>query len=198
MRCSWGPARSSWTPGALSTANSTDVTIVLKKAKAEAFRAEVESLLRGERAAAAAPGEEEETYDFRAGSGDIIRHGVCSMSVLSLLAVILGLVGSVVMAAEALGEEHVLDPLLRSAVSLLAAIAIILSAVWDIVKDFVRYLDFRVKRQRDRICIRYGRAEEGGVHHPRRHDTGAEAAPDTDRPSSGEIHGGDRECRYGG
>ena len=40
--------------------------------------------------------------------------------------------------------------------SLLAAIAIILSAVWDIVKDFVRYLDFRVKRQRDRICIRYG------------------------------------------
>ena len=142
--------------GSLSTANSTDVTIVLKKAKAEAFRAEVESLLRGERAAAAAPGEEEETYDFRAGSGDIIRHGVCSMSVLSLLAVILGLVGAVVMAAEALGEEHVLDSLLRSAVSLLAAIAIILSAVWDIVKDFVRYLDFRVKRQRDRICIRYG------------------------------------------
>ena len=101
--------------GSLSTANSTDVTIVLKKAKAEAFKDKVESLLRGEDAAAAPREVQEETYDFRAGSGDIIRHGVCSMSVLSIL-----------------------------------------SAVWDIVKDFVRYLDFRVKRQRDRICIRYG------------------------------------------
>ncbi len=146
--------------GSLSTANSTDVTIVLKRAKAEAFKARVESLLRGEGEeadAAAAPQESrEETYDFRAGSGDIIRHGVCSMSVLSILVVILGLVGAVVMAAEALEGENALDSLLRSAVSFLAAIAIILSAVWDIVKDFVRYLDFRVKRQRDRICIRYG------------------------------------------
>ena len=142
--------------GSLSTANSTDVTIVLKKAKAEAFKDKVESLLRGEDAAAAPREVQEETYDFRAGSGDIIRHGVCSMSVLSIVVVILGLVGAVVMAAEALGQENALDSLLRSAVSLLAAIAIILSAVWDIVKDFVRYLDFRVKRQRDRICIRYG------------------------------------------
>lgn len=39
--------------GSLSTANSTDVTIVLKKAKAEAFKDKVESLLRGEDAAAA-------------------------------------------------------------------------------------------------------------------------------------------------
>ena len=142
--------------GSLSTANSTDVTIVLKKAKAEAFKDKVESLLRGKDAAAAPREVQEETYDFRAGSGDIIRHGVCSMSVLSIVVVILGLVGAVVMAAEALGQENALDSLLRSAVSLLAAIAIILSAVWDIVKDFVRYLDFRVKRQQNRICIRYG------------------------------------------
>ena len=65
--------------GSLSTANSTDVTIVLKKAKAEAFKAEVESLLRGEkeRTEESETGEKE-AYDFRAGSQDIIRHGICS------------------------------------------------------------------------------------------------------------------------
>ena len=143
--------------GSLSTANSTDVTIVLKKAKAEAFKAEVESLLRGEKERT----EESETgdkeaYDFRAGSQDIIRHGICSMSVLSIVAVVLGLMGAVVMAAEALGDGDVFDSLLRSAVSFLAAIVIVLSAVWDIIKDFVRYLDFSVKRRKDRIYIRYG------------------------------------------
>ena len=140
--------------GSLSTANSTDVTIVLKKVKAEAFKAKVESLLRGTEPVAQVP--EGEIYDFQAGSRDIILHGICSASVLSLVAVILGLVGAVAMAAETLGEENVLDSLLRSAVSFLAAIAIILSAVWDIVKDFVCYLDFRVKRRKDQICIRYG------------------------------------------
>ena len=71
--------------GSLSTANSTDVTIVLKKAKAEAFKGRGGvPPERGARRQRPHRGEvQEETYDFRAGSGDIIRHGVCSMSVLS-------------------------------------------------------------------------------------------------------------------
>lgn len=144
--------------GSLTTANSTDVTIVLKKAKAEAFKAQIEALLAGgeNEQRTVLPEEKAEDYDIYASSRDIVRHGICSMSVTSILAVFLVLAGAVAMAVETAGEGSMLESLFRSAVSLLAAAAIIFSAVWDIVKDFIKYLDFRVKRTNDRIYIRYG------------------------------------------
>ena len=36
------------------------------------------------------------------------------------------------------------------------AVLIVVSALWDTVKDFVRYYDFRAKRRGDKIYIRYG------------------------------------------
>lgn len=146
----------------LSTANATDVTIVLKKEKAEAFKAQIAGLLWETEEAPAGPaaaGAQEtapEQWDFVATGRDIVRHGLCSMSIFSIVIVVLAFIGSLVMAWESLREGNLAGSILQSAAGILAASAIVLSAVWDIVKDFVRYMDFRARREGDRIFIRYG------------------------------------------
>ena len=46
--------------------------------------------------------------------------------------------------------------LLGAAAGILVAASIVVSALWDTVKDFVKYYDFRAKRRGDRLFIRYG------------------------------------------
>lgn len=100
-----------------STADSTDVKIVLKKADAEWFKQEITRKLQAAEQAAAAqdgmagaengkirPGtvpqggavREEGPYDFRAEFGDIFQHGLFSINIFSMIILILGIVGAVV------------------------------------------------------------------------------------------------------
>lgn len=182
-----------------STADSTDVRIVLKKADAEWFRQEImRKMQAAEQGAAAhgsvahgsavqgtavrnamagtenewmenaAPGygtgaeggpavaQEEGAYDFRAEFGDIFQHGLFSINIFSLLILILGIAGAVVTVARILGRPDLMTSVLSAAAGIAAAGAIVLSALWDTVKDFIRYYDFRAKRRGEKIYIRYG------------------------------------------
>lgn len=177
-----------------STADSTDVKIVLKKADAEWFRKEIMRKMRAaeqgaaaqrtavqgaavqsgmdgtekERVEHAAAGygtgaesgpavvQEEGAYDFRAEFGDIFQHGLFSINVFSLLILILGIAGTVVTVARILGRPDLMTSVLSAAAGITAAGAIVLSALWDTVKDFIRYYDFRAKRRGEKIYIRYG------------------------------------------
>ena len=121
-----------------STADSTDVKIVLKKADALAFKQEVTRRIRdaesgagkgfsAQQAAAGAPGE--------------------------------ALRGEAMMPAGDAGEAEDYDAaqtLIGAASGVLVAALIVASALWDTVKDFVRYYDFCAKRRGDKIYIRYG------------------------------------------
>ena len=164
-----------------STADSTDVKIVLKKADALAFKQEVTRRIRdaesgagkgfsAQQAAAGAPGEalrgeammpagdagEAEDYDVRSDLGDILQHGFFSVNILSVAVIILGIAGAVRTVFQIVGDPDAAQTLIGAASGVLVAALIVASALWDTVKDFVRYYDFRAKRRGDKIYIRYG------------------------------------------
>lgn len=167
-----------------STADSTDVTIILKKADAAKFKAEITRKMQGqdpvrdpaaERGIHTAGGalygqedgnariqepqaweEEDEAFDIRAEFGDVFSHGIFSVNIFSLLILIGAFAGTVVTAVQILEKPNLLSSLLGAAAGIIVAAGIVLSALWDTVKDFIRYYDFRAKRRGDKIYIRYG------------------------------------------
>ena len=160
-----------------STADSTDVKIVLKKADALWFRQEVARRIeaagslpglqkpeneagRGleyveEQSGAVRPAEDEE-YDVRADLGDVLRHGIFSISAVSVVIFILALAGTVFSMVETVRNADLLGTAAGGAAGIAVAALIALSSLWDTVKDFVRYYDFRAKRREDKIHIQYG------------------------------------------
>ena len=150
-----------------STADSTDVKIVLKKADALWFRQEVARRIE---AAGSLPGlqkpeneagrgqecAEDEEYDVRADLGDVLRHGIFSISAVSVVIFILALAGTVFSMVETVRNADLLGTAAGGAAGIAVAALIALSSLWDTVKDFVRYYDFRAKRREDKIYIQYG------------------------------------------
>ena len=55
-----------------------------------------------------------------------------------------------------MGNSDTSETLLGAASGIILAVLIVASALWDTVKDFVRYYDFRAKRRGEKIYIRYG------------------------------------------
>ena len=161
-----------------STADSTDVKIVLKKADALWFRQEVARRIeaagslpglqkpeneagRGqecaeEQSGAVRPAEDGEEYDVRADLGDVLRHGIFSISAVSVVIFILALAGTVFSMVETVRNADLLGTAAGGAAGIAVAALIALSSLWDTVKDFVRYYDFRAKRREDKIHIQYG------------------------------------------
>ena len=158
----------------LSTADSTDVKIVLKKPDALWFQQEITRILEtysetGTAAGTCGAGPEyrsspdaDETldtggdYDVRADIGDIFQHGAFSVNLISVFVFLLALVGTVISAAEMLGHADLMKSVTGAAAGILVAAFIVVSTLWDTVKDFVRYFGFRAKRRGDKIRIRYG------------------------------------------
>ena len=93
---------------------------------------------------------------MRAGIADILQHGFFSISIFSVVIFLLVIVGTVMSVAEVIGRAGLMASLAGSAAGIVVAAFIILSTLWDTVKDFVRYYDFRAKRLDDKIYIKYG------------------------------------------
>ena len=138
-----------------STADSTDVTIILKKADAAKFKAEITRKMQGQDPVRD-PAAENEAFDIRAEFGDVFSHGIFSVNIFSLLILIGAFAGTVVTVVQILEKPNLLSSLLGAAAGIIVAVGIVLSALWDTVKDFIRYYDFRAKRRGDKIYIRYG------------------------------------------
>ena len=146
-----------------TTADSTDVKIILKKEDASRFKAEITRKLHGQpeertegEPTGAGAGTEDEVFDVRAEFGDVFRHGVFSVNIFSLLILVGAAAGTVMAVLQFLGQPHLMDSLLGAAAGIIVAAGIVLSALWDTVKDFIRYYDFRAKRRGDKIYIKYG------------------------------------------
>lgn len=154
-----------------STADSTDVKIVLKKADALWFQQEVARRMQAFAAAEQADGEvkpeasavlnadltgEGEDFDIRSDFGDILQHGLFSVNIISLLILIIStsvIVGEIVQMLE---QPELMKSFLSAAAGIAVAVFIALSALWDMVKGFLRYYNFRAKRRGSKIYIRYG------------------------------------------
>lgn len=150
-----------------STADSTDVKILLKKCDALWFHQEIARRMEEEAGAdAAASGAgnaisgtvcgEPEEYDVHAGIADMIQHGFFSISLISVSVFILAIIGTVGSVVEMLSQEKLMESLTGALAGIVVVVFIILSTLWDTVKDFIRYYDFRAKRLEDKIYIKYG------------------------------------------
>lgn len=147
----------------LSTADQTDVKIVLKKSEAEKFRRIVlaksegkeiksdEVTKREENATETA----EEQNTFVGDLGDIILHGLYSIRISMVIAliVILGIQLSMIidMGVENLGETFV-----QIASSLVAAFWFVAVIIWSLVKEFIKYIGFKIQRKKDKVYLSYG------------------------------------------
>lgn len=141
----------------MSTSDKTDVKIVLKKADAEQFRFYVMKLMQREKGAMEEEtGEEEEVWAIQTDFDDILIHGFFSINLLSIFVVlgcftaVTGMMNQVVRSVEG-GKSGG-----QMWMSFLMIVIVLSSAIWDIVKGFIRYYDFKIRRTKNKVYIRYG------------------------------------------
>ena len=142
----------------MSTSDKTDVKIILKKAEAEQFRLYVMKLMQGQE------GDFEEEYSkedkehwvIQTNMGDIFTHGLFSVNLLSVLVVIGCVVGAAGMVLQVIHSVSVGESIVKMLLSVLMLIAIFSSAIWNIVKGFIQYYDFKIDRNENKLYIRYG------------------------------------------
>ncbi len=149
-----------------STADKTDVQIVLKKADAERFKSEIARRMKqaqGDSFAETAPAIDletgagaEEEFDIRSDFGDILQHGLFSINIFSLLILIGGIVSAVTALIRVTEQPALMRSALSAAAAIVVAASVVISALWDTLKDFIRYYNFRAKRTGNKINIRYG------------------------------------------
>ena len=157
----------------LSTAEETDVKIVLKKADAENFRLLV--------LAKAGVGEEEQENDgnyltsddavktpeqstmwlqektkvVSGDIGDIVIHGLCSIRIWTVLFLIGLSFVQIFMLIETSEEEigTTMVEVVANMVSLFWYNAII---IWSIAREFLKYINFKIERKKDKVFLNYG------------------------------------------
>lgn len=140
----------------LSTADETDVNIVLKKADAEAFRKFVLARAEGQQISLSTETEIEQEVDaegepsdavLRGSIGDLMFHGVLSIRVLNVILI----VGFFLICVIAYQEKG--TPSFDVVISLVAFLALTL---WPTIKEFIKYLNFRIERKTDKVYLSYG------------------------------------------
>ena len=88
--------------------------------------------------------------------GDIIRHGLFSINIFSVLLLLAGIGATVGAVVQVVQNPGFIKSLLGAAAGILVAASIVLFRPLGYVKDFVKYYDFRAKRRGNRLFICYG------------------------------------------
>ena len=154
----------------LSTADQTDVNIVLKKSDAEKFRALVLARAEGMEMAEAiqhATKSEETTagetpHDagntLKGDLGDIILHGLFSIRIYAIVISIAFLVFEIALVSGLFQALAAGEP-----VDFAEIMSLVFSGFWlaaisltGIVREFVKYLNFSIERKKDKVYLNYG------------------------------------------
>ena len=140
----------------MSTADETDVNIILKKADAEAFRKFVLARAEGQQIPSSTETDMEQEIDakeessdavLRGSIGNLMLHGVLSIRVLNVILI----VGFFLICVLAYQEEG--TPSFDVVISLIAFLSLTL---WPTIKEFIKYLNFRIERKTDKVYLSYG------------------------------------------
>lgn len=144
----------------LSTANQTDVKIVLKKARANEIQKiilERVNVVQGrETEPDRASKKEEKTFQYSVNATykDVLLHGICSINVSTIL-ILFGCISGTITAFTAFG-----DKMTGNLVSILADLVfllfIVISCLKSLLGGFITYYDFKAGRNEDRLYIHYG------------------------------------------
>ncbi|MBR2046764.1 MAG: PH domain-containing protein [Agathobacter sp.] len=161
----------------LSTADQTDVNIVLKKADAENFRRLVLAKAEGRddfidgievnigettadssitnKKPQGMEAFETEENTLIGDLGDIILHGLYSIRISTLLFLIV-IFGVQFFAIIDMGIENLGTNIVDIMASLVATFWFVAIMLWTIVKEFVKYIGFKIQRKKDKVYLSYG------------------------------------------
>lgn len=157
----------------LSTADQTDVNIVLKKADAEQFRALVLARAEGMEMAEAIQqateqgtkrlnGSENSTVEnqqpgacLKGDLGDIIPHGLFAIRISAIVLFFAMLAFEVVVVSGILEGKSEVDFAEMISIAF-SGIWIAALSLWGIVKEFIKYLNFNIERKKDKVYLNYG------------------------------------------
>lgn len=151
----------------LSTADQTDVNIVLKKADAERFRILVLAKAEGRDIEEISLTEvtqveidagenlDKNTNRIAGRSKDIILHGLFSIRIWMIVLLVAIMVIQITMIID-LGTEALGESILEILASLFVAFYFVFIILWRIVKEFIKYLNFHVERKKDKVYLSYG------------------------------------------
>lgn len=138
-----------------TTADETDVKIVLKKDKAEAFKKLVMYRMNEETPEPAAEVEDKD-WDVCYSIKEIIMHCIYTVSVFNMLFLIVVIIGFVIGIRSMQNGKVIMDTLVNIIGSLLAVAFAVMSVLQGIVKDFFVYYGFKVKRKENKIYLSHG------------------------------------------
>ena len=135
----------------MSTADATDVKIVLKKEDAKAFQVKILSMIEE----STENKDESQNGALTKGAGlvEMLIHGFFSISVLAVLIALGSIMGAVGIVSEILRGETFSGEIIPIIFSMLI---LGLTMFWRIAKGFVQYYDFKIQRMGERLYISYG------------------------------------------
>lgn len=142
----------------LSTANETDVQIVLKKTEAEQLR---KQLLQRINELNAGEVKEEvvddlQEYDIVTEYKEIFMNGIYSLNFTTILIFIGSMIGMVELVKEGIRSGDILYSLLSGIGGIATLFVLIFTCLSSIIKGFIQMYGFRATREKDKIYLNYG------------------------------------------
>ena len=138
-----------------TTADETDVKIILKKEKAEEFKKLVMLKMNEETAELVAEVEDED-WDVSYSPKEIIMHCIYTASIFSILFLIVTIIGFVIGIHSVQTGKVIMDTLVNIIGSVVAIAFVVTSVLQGLVKDFFVYYGFRAKRKANKIYLSHG------------------------------------------
>lgn len=139
----------------LSTADTTDVQILLKKKDAEAFRKRILSLMN--------QGQEEDAVfetmnqqENKADLEDMVRHGVYSLNFVSIMTLLICIGSACGIIADAVSQTTEEGAILNILSSILILAVFAITSLWNLISGFIKYYGFSAQRKEDTLYIQYG------------------------------------------
>ena len=135
----------------LTTADQTDVNIVLKKSEAEKLRA---YLLGFQEVQDAEKQVEMKGNSFGIGSKEIFLHGLFSLN-LGTFILLLSVLGSGILFVDEMRNMEN-TTVFESIISIVVVVWFLGGMIWKVVREFLRYLDFSIERRENKVYLAYG------------------------------------------
>lgn len=136
-------------------AKSTDIKIVFRKKDAIEFKNHVMEMM-GQGILENQIPEEERTFDFRATTKETVLHCIYSMSIISMLLFLGGIIGFIVLIVISSNHGNIWAVIGEIFGGFLAIAIMVISSIYSNLKKFFQYYDFRIRREKDKIFVHSG------------------------------------------
>lgn len=141
----------------LSTANKTDLKIILKKDNAEEFSKYILSLINKDNIEKEEDIEiKEDNYDIVAHKRDIFKNGLYSINLISVIILIVSFIITVYTTITNLKNNYIGQSILNIILNSIISLSVFISVFWSLLKGFIKYYDFSIKRRDDKLYLKYG------------------------------------------